>query len=623
LSIGSSLAVVVTIPLVIIVVLASTLVIHQASARHQAVTARQSSLVLDSLLRARVDIYNEYIPSAALVAAKLYGISEARVDSLLGVNFQANLITTRRTDDHLAAFETGGALAADYRALLVERGKVNHGTVSLAQVQSFFNGMGVSIDARWQRTFDALVSGDASANTPATKSALTALGSSFAAFTSGLGEESLAGGGSLETVLTAAPTPTEVQNLIVSHEQFQSAVRDFPGALGPEGRKAWTALTDVDRRTGFSHYVQLGIAVSLAHATPPYSTDATAVSAIGQAEVAWASSLNALVLASSADLRAATASQADSATRALYAEFFLMLVIILAVVGAVLFLARSVRRPLGHFIDASKSVQAGELELPPLDESGPRELALAAGAFNEMSSTLRAVQAQAMAMAGGDLDDPVLQIALPGRTGAALQSALSSLQTSVRNSESQREELSERATRDSLTGLLNRGAALEALELALATVGRSAGDLELVVLFIDLDELKAINDTQGHDGGDAAIRVVADALRGATRSSDVVARFGGDEFVVGSVGRRDSGASALLAERIGASLDGLAIDTDEGARRRVGSSVGIAVSGLFDSSVEGLIERADDALYVAKQKGRGQVQWSETPNGGGIHITSS
>jgi len=117
----------------------------------------------------------------------------------------------------------------------------------------------------------------------------------------------------------------------------------------------------------------------------------------------------------------------------------------------------------------------------------------------------------------------------------------------VRANETKRGELAERATRDSLTGLLNRGAGLEALGLDLASARRSRGELVLTVLFIDLDKLKEINDTLGHDGGDDAIRAVADSLRAATRASDVIARFGGDEFIVGLLGPHDSEAAALVA----------------------------------------------------------------------------
>ena len=354
--------------------------------------------------------------------------------------------------------------------------------------------------------------------------------------------------------------------------------------------------------------MQLGIAAGLGGGTPPLATDASAIGGVGRSEVAWADSLTDLVLASSADLRNATAAQASSATTALYVAFLFMLFLVLTAVGAVVILDRAVRRPLARIVGAAESVREGELELPQLEESGPRELALAAGAFNEMSSTLRAVQEQAIALSVGDLDDPVLRRSLPGRTGAALQSALNELQASVRASNRQREALFERATRDSLTGLLNRGAALEALELDLASVHRSRGELALTVLFIDLDELKKTNDSLGHDGGDAAIRSVADALRAATRASDVVARFGGDEFVVGWLGNQGSDAPALLADRISRYVANSAVESDQGTFT-IGCSIGVAVSQPGDRTVETLIERADRALYAAKSRGRGQIRW--------------
>ena len=137
---------------------------------------------------------------------------------------------------------------------------------------------------------------------------------------------------------------------------------------------------------------------------------------------------------------------------------------------------------------------------------------------------------------------------------------------------------------------------------------RSRGELALTVLFIDLDELKKMNDSLGHDGGDAAIRSVADALRAATRASDVVARFGGDEFVVGWLGNDGSDAPALLADRISRYVSHSVVESDQGTFT-IGCSIGVAVSQPSDRSVETLIERADQALYAAKSRGRGQIRW--------------
>ncbi len=437
LSIGTSLVLVVVIPLLVAVGLASSVVLHQSSTRRQAVLTQQSSLVLDSLLRARVDVYAEYVASQAITAARVYNISVAEVDALLGVDFPANQVTARRAVDHDAVFGPSGTFAAEHTQLLAVRKAIDNKTETFPAVESFFSGLGAKIDDQWQDTFDRLVRANGSTDSPVTRSRLAALQSSFEAFTSGLGEETLKGGGSLETVLTATGTPAEVQSLIVSSELFQQAVKGFPGSLGPRAALAWTVVTKDPVNIEFSNDVQRAIAVGLTHGTPTYATNTAAIAAVGRAEVRWDASLSHLVLASSTDLRAATSAQATSATKTLVVTFISMLLLVLAAIGAVLFLGRAVRRPLLRIVAAAASVREGELELPDLDESGPRELALAAGAFNQMSSTLRMVQEQAIALSEGDLDDPVLARSLPGRTGEALQSALIQLQLSLRAGESQ------------------------------------------------------------------------------------------------------------------------------------------------------------------------------------------
>jgi len=608
LSIRTSLVALVLLPLAIAIGLASVKVADQSSLRGQAVTARQPSLFLDSLLRARIDVYNEYVASESIVAAQAYHVSAAKLNSILGVNVQATLIVARRTVDQQKVLGPKGAFAPEYAELLILRREITGGSASSPKVESFFNKFSSTIDALWESSFETLAKSSQSTDSVATSDRLAALNSSFDAFTSGLGEENLRGGGSLESVLTSASTAAGTQALIVSHQQFEEATSSFPAVLGPRGATAWKALLSQPLSRSFESYVTLGITVGLAKGAPPYSVSSTAISEIARSEVEWADSLTNVVLASSADLRVATASQAGSATRDLMIISLALLLLVLAAIGSVLAFGRAIRRPLARIASALKSVKEGELEFPQLDETGPREIALASAAFNEMSSTLRAVQAQAIALSTGELDDPVLQRPLPGQTGAALQSALNMLQTSVRANETKRGELTERATRDSLTGLLNRGAALEALDLDLASARRSQGELVLTVLFIDLDELKKINDSLGHDGGDDAIKAVADALRAATRASDVIARFGGDEFVVGWLGKHDSEAPALLATRIAELISNSVVEGD-GSSRKIGCSIGVAVSEPRDHTVESLIERADHALYVAKANGRGQVRW--------------
>ncbi|QEH34054.1 Response regulator PleD [Aquisphaera giovannonii] len=165
-------------------------------------------------------------------------------------------------------------------------------------------------------------------------------------------------------------------------------------------------------------------------------------------------------------------------------------------------------------------------------------------------------------------------------------------------------EMYERAVRDQLTGLYNRGYFLNQVG-ALADRNAPSG-LGLAVLLADIDRFKLINDTHGHDAGDRVLRKVAAILRDSTRSEDLVARYGGEEFVLAlPIG---SAAHALeRAERIRASLAASPLAIDGGAIP-VTVSLGLAFrpAGAVVELVE-LIKAADRALYEAKRTGRNRV----------------
>src|SRR5665213_3575154 len=113
-----------------------------------------------------------------------------------------------------------------------------------------------------------------------------------------------------------------------------------------------------------------------------------------------------------------------------------------------------------------------------------------------MASTLKAVEAKAVALAAEDLSSPELLVPLPGRTGHALQASVDTLATRIRERELQRQLLHEAATHDRLTGLLNRGAVLDYLANDVER-GRQAGET-VSVLFYDLGEFKPLDDYVGH-----------------------------------------------------------------------------------------------------------------------------
>jgi diguanylate cyclase (GGDEF)-like protein/PAS domain S-box-containing protein len=165
------------------------------------------------------------------------------------------------------------------------------------------------------------------------------------------------------------------------------------------------------------------------------------------------------------------------------------------------------------------------------------------------------------------------------------------------------DELTHRATHDELTGLPNRAALMERLE---ASVRRLDGQNMLAVLFCDLDGFKDINDGLGHAVGDQVLVAVARRLRQRCRQADVVARFGGDEFVV-VLPVDDVTKARATAERLVEALgEPIAVGDAEVAP---GASIGVTVVDRMpegDDPVGTLLRDADTAMYHAKERGRGR-----------------
>ncbi len=160
--------------------------------------------------------------------------------------------------------------------------------------------------------------------------------------------------------------------------------------------------------------------------------------------------------------------------------------------------------------------------------------------------------------------------------------------------------LAHRATHDSLTGLANGQKLREEL--------REAGDAApgtgiTALLFIDLDDFKTINDTLGHEAGDAVLSAIADTIRGCLRSHDIGARLGGDEFAVLLRGLASAGAAETVAQRI---IDALGSPTlVSGLPVACRASIGLATAGLGEDYGR-LLRHADTALYAAKAAGKGR-----------------
>jgi diguanylate cyclase (GGDEF)-like protein len=160
-------------------------------------------------------------------------------------------------------------------------------------------------------------------------------------------------------------------------------------------------------------------------------------------------------------------------------------------------------------------------------------------------------------------------------------------------------EVQHRAHHDALTGLANRRFFSQVAGERLAQAKRDRTHLAFIA--IDLDNFKMVNDTQGHGIGDALLREVAARLRLNTRSSDLAARVGGDEFFV-LAGVAGEAVAIQLAERL---IVALAVPYPD-VETEVSASVGIAIFPQAGASIEALMHAADQALYAAKRAGKGR-----------------
>ncbi|MCH8559583.1 putative bifunctional diguanylate cyclase/phosphodiesterase [Nesterenkonia sp. DZ6] len=159
-------------------------------------------------------------------------------------------------------------------------------------------------------------------------------------------------------------------------------------------------------------------------------------------------------------------------------------------------------------------------------------------------------------------------------------------------------ELEQLANHDPLTGLANRRLLTEQLTRSLARATRT--DEQIAVLFIDLDQFKIINDARGHAAGDALLLQLATRLKELTRQSDLLARFGGDEFVIVCDDMDTEGAQKLSGRVAAAAHDPFILDDEE---IFASVSIGIAFSEPTDTA-DSLLRKSDVAMYDVKENGR-------------------
>ena len=183
-----------------------------------------------------------------------------------------------------------------------------------------------------------------------------------------------------------------------------------------------------------------------------------------------------------------------------------------------------------------------------------------------------------------------------------------SLRDEIEKHEETKEQLQYMATHDSLTGLPNRQRLMEHLDFLIKRAMRY--ETRIVVMFVDLDGFKEINDMFGHESGDHSLREISNRLLGTIREIDMVARFGGDEFVLIYSDIGDSkDEPTILAQRI-LQLLREPVAVVEGETRQLSGSIGIAIYPDTATSSKALIRAADEAMYTTKAMGKNHYSFA-------------
>lgn len=267
-------------------------------------------------------------------------------------------------------------------------------------------------------------------------------------------------------------------------------------------------------------------------------------------------------------------------------------------------------------------VRAGDQELLYANERALQQFALSVDALEGRSLAdfhvdpgIRAALPEALSRHGSVRDYEVhlkdftgrqfwlLMSAQPIRYGGTV--ALLVAFANIDERKRMQEDMRRKAMQDQLTGLPNRSMFLESLERAVRK-GRRRQD-RFSVLFVDLDHFKEVNDTLGHAAGDHLLQAVAERLTSAVRQSDLVARMGGDEFVILVDDHRGPEEVMIVAQKVLALLERpVLIDWRE---VKISGSVGIASFPEDGDELETLMKHADIAMYQAKERGRNNFQF--------------
>jgi diguanylate cyclase (GGDEF)-like protein len=592
------LVVVVLLPMLATGLFAGSRLVGASTSRAQAKLVARDAARLQMVASARVQLNIFAVPLEAVAYAGDFGLSISVMDALLlpDVPYAEQLTQVSSAIEAFPVFESA-TLRDDVTRLRELSEQVATNTTSYTDARTFMARMELDVDNLWDATYDQLQADIAAWRSPGSFGLhASTLTQTYQAF--------LSGGRLLDGtafVLQGVADADTRQELFEANGAYQVAIDQFAGHLGPRAQAAWEALLANPANQQFEATIEQALTVALTGDPSPFAGTPAGAGAAMAPALKFLTDVDSLVVAASHDLQDAALAQAADATVQFDRDAILVIVLAIVVVVGVIVAAQVLIRPLRRLAAHAQQVHGGNFDLDHLAETGPRETVDATGAFNEMASTLKGIETRAVALAAEDFSHPDLFIPLPGRTGHALQATIDALAARIRERERQRLLLHEDATHDNATGLLNRAAVMDYLTTDVAR-RRQAGET-VAVLFLDLDGLKYLNDTYGHEFGDSAIKATADSILDATDICDVVGRLGGDEFLV-VLCHEHSGDGDTIAARVNASLSRRSLtDGDEVIPLR--ASVGIALARCdADTDPLTLVRQADAAMYIAKRAAR-------------------
>jgi len=255
-------------------------------------------------------------------------------------------------------------------------------------------------------------------------------------------------------------------------------------------------------------------------------------------------------------------------------------------------LSQLVLSPLGRLARAARRISSGDLDARVAEGGGSDQLGLLERVFNEMATDMQSYTSE--------LEERV------GRRTEELSKVNQALEDSNKELELAVDRLAQMARTDGLTGLLNRRALTEAIDVEIRRADREGNPFSF--LMIDVDYFKKYNDAFGHPAGDQLLVQLSSILKDNTRAVDVVARCGGEEFVVLLSGTAPDEAVAV-ADKLREAVKGTVFRPASDGKPVGRTSVSIGIAGYPSDSKtnQGLMSLADQALYLAKEAGRDLV----------------